>query len=122
MVEYNHCLDAQIVNSDYWIQNDFKPSLSLLSPSFVSQTTSTNDSMTTTTTINEPCLSSNIYNFPIIHSDAFEIARQKKFNLTIPTEAEESNKKFRLRRKSFAIVCCTNMTSKMRFLFFFLDE
>ncbi|CAF1382200.1 unnamed protein product [Adineta steineri] len=42
--------------------------------------------------------------------DLFEIARQKKFNLIIPSEHEEPNKKFRLNRKALAIVCRSNMT------------
>ncbi|CAF3874873.1 unnamed protein product [Adineta steineri] len=42
--------------------------------------------------------------------DLFKIARQKKFNLIIPSEHEEPNKKFRLLRKAFAIVCRSNMT------------
>ncbi|CAF1355830.1 unnamed protein product [Adineta steineri] len=42
--------------------------------------------------------------------DLFEMARQKKFNLNIPSEHEEPNKKFRLSRKAFAIVCRSNMT------------
>ncbi len=55
------------------------------------------------------------YYYPMIHLDAFEIARQHKFNLIVPAENEEPDKKFRLKKKSFAIVCRTNMTSKIRF-------
>ncbi|CAF4247836.1 unnamed protein product [Adineta steineri] len=42
--------------------------------------------------------------------DLFEIARQKKFNLIIPSEHEVPNKEFRLSRKALAIVCRSNMT------------
>jgi len=47
--------------------------------------------------------------------DAYEIANQQKFNLTISTEDEQPKKKLRLEKKSFAIACYTNMTRKIRF-------
>ncbi|CAF1471332.1 unnamed protein product, partial [Adineta steineri] len=49
-------------------------------------------------------------NIKAASEDLFEIARQKKFNLIIPLEHEEPNKKFRLNRKALAIVCRSNMT------------
>ncbi|CAF1399521.1 unnamed protein product [Adineta steineri] len=49
-------------------------------------------------------------NIKVESEDLMEIARQKKFNLIIPSEHEEPNKKFRLVRKAFAIVCRSNMT------------
>ena len=42
-----------------------------------------------------------------------EMAKQTQFNLHIPTEDDEPKKNFRLARKSFAIVCQTNVTSKI---------
>ena len=42
------------------------------------------------------------------------LAREQKFDLTIPTEDEKPGKKFQLQRRGFAIACHTNMTSKIR--------
>jgi hypothetical protein len=40
----------------------------------------------------------------MVHLDAFEIAQQQKFNLTVLTEDEEPGKKSRWEKKPFAIV------------------
>jgi len=50
----------------------------------------------------------------MVHLDASEmLARQQKFDLTIPIEGEKPSKKFQLQRRAFAIACHTSMTSKI---------
>ncbi|CAF1428414.1 unnamed protein product, partial [Adineta steineri] len=91
--------------------------------SFSSKSIATDNSTTNTVTTNDSCqlYGDNIsavvnhhneqpHAVDFEHSDPFEIARRQKFDLTIPTENEKPDKKLDLKRKSFAIVCRTNMT------------
>jgi hypothetical protein len=43
---------------------------------------------------------------------AFEMAKQNKFNLTVPQKDTGPRKNLRLERKAFAIACQTTVTSK----------
>ncbi|CAF1579364.1 unnamed protein product, partial [Adineta steineri] len=79
------------------------------SPSFIPNVLNTNDSIMTIVPF-APCHHQS--NINAESEDLFEIARQKKFNLTIPSEHEEPRRKLQLKRKAFAIVCRSNMTSQ----------
>ncbi|CAF4001522.1 unnamed protein product [Rotaria magnacalcarata] len=110
-------ISDQVFNLDCLIQEKYGPS-SLKASSFISKT-GTNSTITTTT--QNPCQHDNIVNVVNHHDlsnvglddlDAFEIAKQQKFNLTVPTKDEELKKTFRLNKKSFAAVCHSNMTKE----------